>query len=107
MMNNHSRVLMKASEIVTTSEPESLSSSGEEDAEMLEMVLERVYTCSHGMLSSKTYAARDPAKRSSLLLLDKELLAVEGTRQLSLASPSSPSVSFLTPLLALNPGFLF
>ena len=94
-------------EIVTTSEPESLSSSGEEDAEMLEMVLERVYTCSHGMLSSKAYTARDPAKRSSLLLLDKELLAVEGTRQLSLASPSSPSVSFLTPLLALNPGFLF
>ena len=65
---------------MTTSEPESLSSSGKEDAEMLEMVLERVYTCSHGMLSSKAYAAHDPAKRSSLLLLDKELLAVEGTR---------------------------
>ena len=94
-------------EIVTTSEPESLSSSGEEDVEMLETVLERAYTCSRGMFSSKAYAACDPAERSSLLLLDKELLAVEGIRQLSLASPSSPSVSLLTPLLALNPGFLF
>ena len=88
-------------------EPESLSSSGEEDAEMLEMVLERVYTCSRGMFSSKAYAARDPAERSSLLLLDNELLTVEGIRQLSLVSPSSPSVSLLIPLLALNPGFLF
>ena len=74
---------------------------------MLEMVLERVYTCSRGMFSSKAYAARDPAERSSLLLLDNELLTVEGIRQLSLVSPSSPSVSLLIPLLALNPGFLF
>ena len=40
-------------EIVTTSEPVSLSSSGEEDAEMLEMVLERAYTCSRGMFPSE------------------------------------------------------
>ena len=94
-------------EIVMTIEPESLSSFGEEDVEMLEMVLERPYTCSRGTFSSKAYAARDPAERISFLLLDKELLSVEGMRQLSFASPSYPSVSLLTPLLALNPGFLF
>jgi len=74
---------------------------------MLEMVLERTYTCSRGTLSSKAYAACDPAERISFLLLDKELLSVKGMTQLSFASPSYPSVSLLTPLLALNPGFLF
>ena len=78
-----------------------------EDVEMLEMVLERTYTCSRGTFSSKAYAACDPAERISFLLLDKELLSVEGMRQLSFASPSYHSVSLLTPLLVLNPGFPF
>ena len=60
---------------MTTSEAESLSSSGEEDIEMLDMAFERACSCSRRLFSSK---ALDPAERSYLLLLDKEILATEG-----------------------------
>ena len=59
-------------EIVTTSEAESFSSSDEEDAERVEMIFERAYTCSPSMFSRPSPLA--PAERSSLLLLDKDLL---------------------------------
>ena len=60
---------------ILTSEAESLSSSGEEDIEMLDMAFERAYTCSRRYFASR---AVDPVERSSLLLLDKDILAIEG-----------------------------
>ena len=59
-------------EIVTTSEAESFSSSDEEDAERVEMILERAYTCSPSFFSRPS--PLDPMERNSLLLLDKDLL---------------------------------
>ena len=61
---------------ILTSETESLSSSGEEDIEMLDMAFERAYTCSRRCFQT---GAVDPVERSSLLLLDKDILAIEGT----------------------------
>ena len=56
---------------ITSSEAESgWSTSGEEDAERLEAVLEGVYSCSSSLFRS---SGLDPAERSSLLLLDKEI----------------------------------
>ena len=56
---------------ITSSEAESgWSTSGEEDAERLEAVLEGVYSCSSSLFRS---SGLDPAVRSSLLLLDKEI----------------------------------
>ena len=65
---------------ITTSEEESLSTSGEEDAKMLEAALEGAYTYSPSLLSKCTL---DPAERSSLLLLDKDFLDSEGTYMIS------------------------
>ena len=53
---------------ITSSEPESICSSDEEDAERLEVVLEGAYTCSPTLYQSSKL---DPAERSSLLFLDK------------------------------------
>ena len=53
---------------ITTSEPESLSSSDENNAENLEMVLHSAYTC-----SLHKYRC-NPVIRNSLLLRDKDLL---------------------------------
>ena len=56
---------------ITSSEAESgWSTSGEEDAERLEAVLEGIYSCSPSLFRS---SGLDPAERSSLLLLDKEI----------------------------------
>ena len=56
---------------ITSSEAESVwSTSGEEDAERLEAVLEGVYSCSPSLFRS---SGLDPAERSSLLVLDKEI----------------------------------
>ena len=52
---------------LTTTENESYSSSGEEDANRLQLVLERAYACSK-------QASVDPVLRSSALLQDKDLL---------------------------------
>ena len=59
-------------EIVTTSEAVSFSTSDEEDAERIEMTSDRAYTCSPSLFSR--LSPLDPAERSSLLLLDKDLL---------------------------------
>ena len=61
---------------ITTSEAESLSTSGEEDAELLEVALDGAYTCNPSLFSK---CSLDPAERSSLLLLDKDFLDSEGT----------------------------
>ena len=58
--------------IVTTSEAESFSSSDEEDAERVEMIFERAYTCSPSLFSRPSPLTS--AEISSLLLLDKDLL---------------------------------
>ena len=55
---------------ITSSEPESICSSDEEDAERLEVVLEGAYTCSPTVYQSSNL---DPAERSSLLFLDKDI----------------------------------
>ena len=55
---------------ITSSEPESVCSSDEEDAERLEVVLEGAYTCSPTLYRSSNL---DPAERSSLLFLDKDI----------------------------------
>ena len=54
---------------ITSSEPESICSS-DEDAERLEVVLEGAYTCSPTLYQSSSL---DPAERSSLLFLDKDI----------------------------------
>ena len=61
---------------ILTSETELLSSSGEEDIEMLDMAFERAYTCSRRCFQTR---AVEPVERSSLLLFDKDILAIEGT----------------------------
>lgn len=55
---------------ITSSEPESICSSDEEDAERLEVVFEGAYTCSPTLYQSSSL---DPAERSSLLFLDKDI----------------------------------
>lgn len=45
---------------------------------MLEIAFQSAYSCSKSLLSVSRYSAFDPAERSSLLLLDKDILAVEG-----------------------------
>ena len=60
-------------EIVTTSEAE--SGSSDEDAERIEMVFERAYTCSPSLFSRPSL---DPVERSSLLLFDKDLIKYDG-----------------------------
>ena len=60
---------------ITTSEPESLATSDEEDAELLQAVLESAYSCNPSFFSKCTL---DPAERSSLLLLDKDFLDSKG-----------------------------
>ena len=62
-------------EITSTSEAESLATSDEEDAELLEVALDGAYSCSPSVFLKST---RDPAERSSLLLLDKDFLYSEG-----------------------------
>ena len=54
---------------ITTSEAESLATSDEEGAEILQVALESAYSCSPSIFSKRTL---DPAERSSLLLLDSE-----------------------------------
>ena len=51
------------------------TTSDEEDAELLEVALDGAYSCSPSVFSKST---RDPAERSSLLLLDKDFLYSEG-----------------------------
>ena len=58
-----------------TSEAESLATSDEEDAELLEVAYESAYSCNPALFSKCTL---DPAERSSLLLLDKDFLDSEG-----------------------------
>lgn len=58
-----------------TSEAESLATSDEEDAEILQVALESAYSCSPSLFSK---CALDPAERLSLLLLDKDFLDSEG-----------------------------
>ena len=53
---------------ITTSEGEPYDTSDEEDAELLQAALESAYTC------SPFKQGRDPAERSSYLLLDKDLI---------------------------------
>lgn len=53
------------------SEAESLNTSDEEDAECLKMFLEGTYSCSPSLFRSSV--GLDPAERSSLLLLDKDI----------------------------------
>lgn len=53
---------------ITSSKPESICSSDEEDAERLEVVLEGANTCSPTLYQSSSL---DPAERSSLLFLDR------------------------------------
>ena len=60
---------------ITTSEAESLATSDEEDAEILQVALESAYSCNPSVFSKR---ALDPAERSSLLLLDKDFLDSEG-----------------------------
>ena len=55
---------------ITSSEPESVCTSDEEDAERLEVVFEGAYTCSPTLYHSSLL---DPAERSSLLFLDKDI----------------------------------
>ena len=57
-------------EIMSSEAESGWSTSGEEDAEHLEAVLERVYSCSPSLFRS---SGLDPAERSSLLLLNKEI----------------------------------
>ena len=56
---------------ITTSEGESYNSSDDEDANSWEVLLEQAYTSSPDWFSS---SAVDPAQRSSLLFLDKDLI---------------------------------
>ena len=58
-----------------TSEAESLATSDEEDAQLLQVALESAYSCNPSIFSKCTL---DPAERSSLLLLDKDFLDSEG-----------------------------
>ena len=58
-----------------TSETESLATSDEGDAELLQVAFESAYSCSPSLFSK---CALDPAERSSLLLLDKDFLDSEG-----------------------------
>ena len=60
---------------ITTSEGESLATFDEEDAELLEMALDGAYSYNPSLFSKCTL---DPAERSSLLLLDKDILESEG-----------------------------
>ncbi len=60
---------------ILTSAAEPLSSYGEEDIETLDMAFERAYTCSHRCFQAR---AVEPVERSSLLLLDKDILAMKG-----------------------------
>ena len=60
---------------ITTSEAESLATSDEEDAELLQVALESAYSCNPALFSNSKL---DPAERSSLLLLDKDFLGSEG-----------------------------
>ena len=53
---------------ITTSEGEPYDTLDEEDAELLQAALESAYTC------SPFKQGRDPAERSSYLLLDKDLM---------------------------------
>ena len=55
---------------ITSSKPESICSFDEEDAERLEVVLEGANTCSPTLYQSSSL---DPAERSSLLFLDKDI----------------------------------
>ena len=59
---------------ITTSDPDSYSSSDEETAEMLEFALEGTYTCSPSLFLN---GREDPAERTSLLYLDKDLMDSE------------------------------
>ena len=57
-------------EIASSEAKSGWSTSGEEDAERLEAVLEGVYSCRPSLFRS---SGLDPAERSSLLVLDKEI----------------------------------
>ena len=59
---------------ITTSEPESLATSDDEDAELLQAALESAYSCNPSFFSK---CPLDPAERSSLLL-DKDFLDSDG-----------------------------
>ena len=56
---------------IIMSEAESLATSDEEDAELLEVAYESAYSYNPALFSKRTL---DPAERSSLLLLDKDFL---------------------------------
>ena len=63
---------------ITMSEPESLSTSDDEDSQLLEMALGSAYTCSPSLFRKSSVAALDPAERTSLLFLDKDFIGNEG-----------------------------
>lgn len=62
-------------EIITSSESETFDTSDEEDADMLELVLESAFTS-----SPAKFGTGDPSARSSLLLLDKSLADDEAVK---------------------------
>ena len=68
---------------ITTSKAEPLSTSGEEDAELLKVALDGAYTRNPSFFSK---CALDLAERSSLLLLDKDFLDSECTYMYRLAN---------------------
>ena len=65
------RVFMKSPRV---SWADSLSSSDNDDAEKLELVIRSAYACS----PKKHKLENDPALRNSLLLWDKEFVELEG-----------------------------
>ena len=67
---------------ITTSEADSLSSSDDDDAEKLELVLQSAYVCS----PNKRKFQNDPVLRNSLLLWDKDFIdsESEGTQVIAI-----------------------
>ena len=59
---------------ITTSKADSLSSSDDDKAEKLELLVQSPYACS----PKKCKLENDPVLRNSLLLLDKEFIGAEG-----------------------------
>ena len=80
---------------ITTSERESLSSSDENNAEELEMVLHSAYTCSPQKFRS------DPVLRNSLLLWDKDLL--DSDEGMTVSCPKTAFALVLNSCFARNP----
>ena len=59
---------------ITISKAESTSTSGEEDTDLLQMVLDHAYSCRPSLF---TKCALDSAERASLLFQDKDFLNSE------------------------------